>query len=360
MNEDQIMEEIYQLALKSEKNDSDKKGDWHNYLSIIADNRETNKGVLSVLITLLLKKIISPTQDIRLHQAGMLNGFSARGLDAKFVTPFLNQNGFPYMKSGAGALTRSLEQAVPLSLQYPGKIKPVKVRNAFLNCIDMIESDGFDSKEALIFLFQCLIKYRDRDKNFHLIKPINMSIKDMVLKINEHFGSVTKRGGAYLPVLAIYAVYQELIKEVKKYKGCSLLELQPHNAPDSKTGFLGDIQVNDSNGEPFEAVEIKHNIDLTADLVEQCYEKIKTTKVKTFYLLSTKEEITDERISSIVLRIHKTHGCQVIVNGIQTTLKYYLRLLSEPSNFLSAYVDLVNKFCNYEIKDNWQNLFNKN
>lgn len=360
MDENQTLQEIYQLALNSEENASEKKGGWNNSLFVIAENRETNKGVLSVLITLLLKKIVSPKQDIRLHQAGMPGGFSARVFDTKFVTPFLRENGFPYMKSGAGALTRSLEQAVPLNMQYPGKINPKKVRHAFLNCIDMIENSKLNPREALIFIFYYLIKYRDRDKTLYLIKPINMSIKDIVLRINEHFDSVSERGGAYLPVLAIYAVYQELLKEVKKYKGCSLQELRSHNAPDSKTGLLGDIQVNDSNGDPFEAVEVKHGINLTSSLVEQCYEKIKSTKIKTFYLLSTREEITDNKISSIVLKIHQIHGCQMIVNGIQTTLKYYLRLLSEPNNFLSAYVDLVNKDCNYAIKSNWQNLFNKN
>ena len=31
------------------------------------------------------------------------------------------------------------------------------------------------------------------------------------------------------------------------------------------------------------------------------------------------------------------HGCEVIVNGIMPSLKYYLRLLSNPSDFLQGY-----------------------
>ena len=86
-----------------------------------------------------------------------------------------------------------------------------------------------------------------------------MSIRDIVSKINEHFEKCGGEG-SQLPVLAIYAVYKQLVVEFQRYKNCVLCDLQEHNTADSRSGFLGDVQVNRPDQQPFEIVEIKHNI----------------------------------------------------------------------------------------------------
>jgi len=57
------------------------------------------------------------------------------------------------------------------------------------------------------------------------------------------------------------------------------------------------------------------------------------------YLLTTAEPNVDdsEWIDRLVQQIHRQHGCEVIVNGILPSLKYYLRLLSNPKLFLDCY-----------------------
>ena len=325
-------------------------------LGVISSYGESYKAVLAIFTTLMLKKAVSPKQDIRYHQSGMSGGFSARGLDEKIVTPFLKKHGFPYMTSGSGALTRSLEQAVPFNAEYTGSIRSKKLKEVFLAGIDLVQNKNLSPHDTLTYLLTNLIKYRDTDKSMKLVKPKELSIKTIITKISHHIQSA-KTGASRLPVLAIYAVYEQLIKEVNRYKGCSLCPLEEHNASDSKTGKLGDIQVNDSDNNPFEVVEIKHGIELKLELVNACYEKIKNERVKTFYLLSTNERITDERISEKLMNIYEINGCQMIVNGIETTLKYYLRLLKNTNEFLYSYVELLEKKCNYETKRKWNELF---
>jgi hypothetical protein len=46
-------------------------------------------------------------------------------------------------------------------------------------------------------------------------------------------------------------------------------------------------------------------------------------------------------IESEVLRIQQIHGCQVIVNGVYSTLRYYLRLLPDTAEFVDRYVELI-------------------
>ena len=89
----------------------------------------------------------------------------------------------------------------------------------------------------------------------------------------------------------------------------------------------------------FEAVEIKHNIPISSDLVQGAYQKFADTSIHRYYLLTTTEPNVDdpEAIDRLVQQIHRQHGCEVIVNGILPSLKYYLRLLSNPKLFLDCY-----------------------
>lgn len=355
---DKILELAYSRAQDGAPSGLD--GKTAEHIDVIVENSEKNKGVLSVCLTLMLKKAMSPDQDIRKHQASMPGGFSARGLDAKFATPFLRKENFPFMAAGAGALTRSLEQSVPYDENYTGKIKPPTVREAFLECIARLQNGDCGAEDAMRYLLRGLIIRRDRDRNLKLIKPKNRSIAATVEKIGKHF-TKAGQGGSRLPVLAIYAVYKQMIAEVGKYRGCRLCDLQPHTSADRKSGFLGDIQINDGEGKPVEAVEIKHGILLTPGLIEECYDKFKTVPgVRTYYLLST-DERTDHcaEIGEIAMRIHRDHGCQVIANGIQSTLRYYLRLMRSTDNFLDEYVGLVEQECSYDIKMLWQKLWER-
>ncbi len=97
----------------------------------IVEKEETFKGVYTVLITSLVYKSNYPNQDIRFHQANMDNGYSGRSFDTKFITPFLKQKQFLGAMKESGWLTRSLEQNLPYTLDYPGKISNIAVKKRF-------------------------------------------------------------------------------------------------------------------------------------------------------------------------------------------------------------------------------------
>ena len=328
------------------------------HLDAILAASENNRGVLAVVATLLLKKSVLPKQDIRLHRAGMPGGFSGRGLDSRLVTPFLKRNNFPAMQSGSGWLTRSLEQDAPYDGKYPGRIKPPSLRAAFLGAIDEVQSGRADAGDALAFLLAGLISRRDASAGIRLHRPINLPIAEIIARLAAHFAS-PERGAARLPTLAIYAAYQRLTTEALRYEGCKLEPLESHTAADEKTGLLGDVQVNGADGRPMEAVEIKHNIPLTAALVRDCYAKFKASPVRTFYLLSTSDRPVDQpEIDREVSGIRRNHGCEVIVNGLTPSLKYYLRLLKDAGAFVDAYVTLLENdpAINYALKKAWNQL----
>ena len=328
-------------------------------LDIILENSEKKKGVLAVVVTSLIKKIMDPKQDIRKHQDKMNDGYSGRSLDFHVVTPFLKENQFPAMAE-SGWLTRSLEQSQPYTLDYLGAVTPKKLKTSFLNIFDIIENKKVNANASLIYLFQGLVSIRNSNSELKLANPVNLSIGVIISHLNEHFTSNYQSSGASrLPVLAIYSSYKQMIGEIGRYKKCKLKPLEAHTSADRRSGAIGDIEIVDEDQNVFEAVEIKHNIKITSNMVNEANIKFRSAPVKRYYLLSTDETIkNDNTITDEIIKISQTHGCQVIVNGVMDTLKYYLRLLNNPDDFIRHYVDLLEKedAIKFEHKQKWNDI----
>ena len=322
----------------------------------IIDRQDGNRAVLTVLITLLLKKTLDPDQDIRLHQAQMEGGFSGRSLDTSEVTPFMKDMTFPSM-SESGWLTRSLEQSVPYNLDYPGSIRPVRVKEAFLSLVDGVQSHNLPPQDTLIRIFLGLIEFRDRNANLNLSRPINLSVSEAVSKINQHH-SAQLQGAARLPVLAIHAILTILVKELDRYEDCEVLPLEHHTAADSRTNLIGDIHIVDSEGILFEGYEIKHNIPITSRLIQDSFEKFHTTTVRRFYILTTHDRDDYSEFAPDIQRIASTHGCQLILNGVDRTLLYYLRLIRDTTEFIHQYVSNLetDPSVSFQLKEAWNEI----
>lgn len=341
----EVLQKVYDESLyQTAKNDfsTDLDNEIVNDLDLLVGRSEQNKGMITVLITLITHKIVSPKQDIRYHQAQLPNGFAGRGIDQQYVTPFMKSVSFPAMAS-SGWLTRSLEQAHPYDMDYPGKIKPENVKMAFLKTIDKIQNTDISAEKVLNYIFKQLIKQRD-NLNIELAKPHSLSISNIIKVLEKHFTfKYVGSGASRLPTLAIYAAYQCMMNQVSRYNGKILCPLESHNSADKQSGRIGDIDINNDNGSAFEGVEIKHEIKITKQLITDAYEKFKVHNTDRYYLLTTAnmDSADWESIDKEIQRISQIHGCQVIVNGVYTTLKYYLRLVEDPAEFIDRYVELL-------------------
>ena len=328
-------------------------------LDTIAFASENSKGVLAVTLTSLVYKLLHPEQDIRRHQQSIEGGYSGRTFDSHYITPFLRAKSFPNMAE-SGWLTRSLEQKVPYGLDYPGAIKPKSLKEAFLGTLDMVENDSFDLEAAIQYLFARLALIRD-SRIIELAKPKNLSILDIIKVLEAHFTSAYKcRGASRLPVIAFYAACQAMMPELKRYEGMSLLPLESHNSADARSGRLGDIDVVGGDGKPFEAVEVKYDIPIDRNIVDRAKEKILPSSVSRYYILSTVPVHKDEipYISEIVKQVKNSHGCQIVVNGIIPSLKYYLRLLSDTTLFVEKYAQLLatDESVKFEHRQRWNEI----
>ncbi|MCD7955808.1 MAG: hypothetical protein LUG93_08680 [Lachnospiraceae bacterium] len=362
MVHEELLHQIYEIAAKKavlDDPDFELPDYTVNTITGLVENSETNKGVISVLTTLFVHKIVDPQQDIRYHQAKLENGFAGRVIDKAEVTPFLKSVSFPAMAE-SGWLTRSLEQPHPYDMDYPGAITPKAVKTMFLSIIYEVQIQGISAEKVLICFFTLLIKRRD-SLQIELAKPHSLSIASIIKILERHFTyHYTCSGASRLPTLAVYAAYQCMMLQVSRYDSKILCPLESHNSADRQSGRIGDIDVNNADGSAFEGVEIKHEIPITQQLVADAYEKFKIYNTDRYYLLTTAnmDNADWEAIDKEIQRISHIHGCQVIVNGVYSTLKYYLRLVEDPAEFIDRYVELMktDKTIKFQHKVAWNDI----
>ncbi|WP_288644462.1 DNA methyltransferase [uncultured Helicobacter sp.] len=320
------------------------------FLEIITQNAYTQKAVWTVLITLLFYKFLNPKQDIRYHKIELENGFSGRSFDTKIVTPTLRKLGLPAMAE-SGWLTRSLEQAYPYTLDDKGKIANQKLKNAFLqllNIVETCENKEKGAEKAKDFLNALFVMMKDEiQKHKITIVPLDskdtLSITHIIKFLDSHFQHNYQISGASkLPVLAFYAIYQILIKELKRYENCTLAPLGSHTASDRTSKSAGDIEIF-KDKKIYEAIEIKLNREIDSNMIAIAYSKICKFAPKRYSIFSTaniKEQEKDEIFSQIE-KIKNEHGCQVIVNGVLPSIKYYLCLIENLDEFIENYSHLL-------------------
>lgn len=328
----------------------------------IVDKEETFKGVFTVLLTSLIYKCLHPEQDVRKHQANMENGYSGRSFDTKYVTPFMKQKRFLGAMKESGWLTRSLEQNIPYNLNFPGKIQNKDVKSSFLNILHDVEENGANPEKYVLAIMAYSIKCK-KDKTVTLINPIeketSWTINEIMNSLHKHFYFQYKsRGASILPVIALYSLYQCITEELKRFEGKSLDKLASHNSCDKSSGETGDIVVrNNYDNSIYEVVEVKFDIPINAIMIEDAYNKISEQPVQRYYLLSTVTPSEEERVAidEMIYKIREEHGCQIIVNGVFPTIKYYLRLLDNTDIFVERYVKNLsdNTEINFEHKIAW-------
>ncbi len=366
----QFLDEIYQeatqlnsiLALSLSESQIEK-------VKLIANKEEVSKGVFTVLSTSLVYKCINPTQDVRYHQANMDNGYSGRSFDTKYITPFMKQKRFLGAMKESGWLTRSLEQNVPYDLNYPGKIQGAGVKSSFLAILDEISVQGVSARDYIIALWHFSIIEKNK-KSIVLINPIekeaSLTINEIMESLNAHFYFKYKsRGASILPVLALYSLYECVLTELKRFDDMYLEPLTSHHSSDRSSGATGDIVVKrKSDDSIYEVVEVKFEIPIDYIMIDDIYKKISSKNIQRYYVLSTITPTTEETIqlNEIVCKIRDEHGCQVIINGLIPTIKYYLRLIENTDIFVERYLKNLadNTEVNYEHKITWNQIINKN
>ncbi len=339
-------------------------------VNLMISKIESNKSLVSALITSFVKKIIDNKQDIRLPRTDFDGGYSARSLDTKFTTPFFKRHFPKYANKESAFLTLATREKIKWTKEEGVnlKIRDKELKKTFLNILDDIENGKHKPFDYLIAFFVALINLSKKDEQiFEIAKA--QEVKKEALNINvilemlaKHFSN---KLSSRLPVIAIYSIYEVLMPLLSRYKNKKLIDLAVHTSSDKHS--FGDIEIYDESNLPFEIVEIKHNIPITKDLIFDIAKKTENTKINRYYVLTTYEEgfesVEDEKgINDFILKIKIGRNIDIIANGILPTIKYYLRFIDDYKLFLETYTkNLIKDASNStEIKkfhiEGWTNI----
>lgn len=351
------------------------------YPEIITVNIDTlinridkNKSLLSALVTSLVKKIIEPTQDIRLHRTDFVGGYSARSLDTAVTAPFFKKYFPKYANKETSFLTLATREKIKWT-KITGKnlkIRDRELKNSFLEIFDTVEKGKTKPEEVLVYIFikLHLLSLQQKMVFDGTIETANyldiININSVLKMLERHF---EMKLSSRLPVIAIYSVYQQLFKEVKRYEKKILRSLNVHTSNDKHE--YGDIGIWNIDETPFEMVEIKHKISIDRNLIFDIVKKSEGTSIERYYILTTaKENFTsaeeEDYINKFILKIKKESGLEIIANGIYYTLKYYMRFIDDYEEFIRAYTyNLITDAKNStEVKEyhitEWQNILKEN
>jgi DNA (cytosine-5)-methyltransferase 1 len=347
----EILEKFYQQAIELIENQalSEIQEEIKVSLDIFIQKIETDKSLIQVIITTLLKKIIKPEQDIRLHMAKFPNGYSARVLDTKVTTPFFKINFPRYANKETAFLTKAtraeiiwnFEEGIKLPLRSKSLVEP----EPFLTLIDKIENQKIDIEQCIIYILSqlhLLSQYHE----VVFLETLEVANSVSIININRVMKMVERHFqeplSSRLPVIVILAIYKQLFKTIRRFENKILLPLNVHTSAD-KHGY-GDIEIRDNHNNPFEILEIKHNVPIDRNMILDIVKKSANTTIERYYILTTYKDCfinqdEEEYINELILNIKRESGLEIIANGIVNTLKYYLRFIEDYREFINTYTE---------------------
>ncbi|MCI2395597.1 hypothetical protein [Aliiroseovarius sediminis] len=313
---------------------------------------------LTNIVTALAIKSAYPDIDSRYHMVRIqkpVSHFSHRPVSENIIYPWLSKNKFDGAKSGWQ--TRVFERPKPYKPDYDEAIGAVK--QEFLYCYKAIEEDGELASEALKYLVFGQIIRREA-KRINLVVPKISDIATIIKHFENHFHSTYKsKGASRLPVLALHSLYRLIMPELKRFDGFDLADLELHSAADAQTGATGDIEIKNDDGSVFEALEVKHLQIVTSNMVDIASQKLIDRSVDRYYILTTHAScVPGDDILTQAKEVQESTGCQIIVNGVLPTLRYYLRLVSDPSAIFPHYVELLKSDTDigFEHRERWNQI----
>lgn len=332
-------------------------------LEAMAKYCEKASGGYSNLITSLsIKAVYGDKVDVRYHQVQIQNqtdkpaGFNFRGISESVIYEWMEAHEFHGAKSGWQ--TRTFERPKPYMFTYDENIGTIK--KPFLICYDQVETHNQSAQIALAFLFWRRLQLREASKII-LAVPKIQDVLQITHLFEAHFFYKYKdsKGASRLPVLALYSIYTVLLSELNRYNNKKLKPLEAHSAADAQTGAIGDIEIVNEDNSPFEAVEVKHGLPVTKATIDIAKQKIRGSQVDRYYILTTHpQHEPGEDVMTEVEIVKKLLGCQLIVNGVIPTIKYYLRILSNPGAVLPVYAEKLkeDKAIGFEHRDIWNKI----
>lgn len=304
-----------------------------------------NKAPIRVLLACSLAKIHNPNVDIRkpYTEIGDDDVFSGRAYDENYVGPFVLKHRLP-VNATTAFLTpalRNRDTVLVTTLDLQGR--PKEVYSAMLELLDDVFQSRLTATELLSELIRQLVFERDTAKSrmesllvgMRPADDTRLSSERIVSLINQHMMS---KNSSRLPVLVVAAAYKAVEQLIKEHAG----RLEAHNAADSQTEALGDVQIMlEADDTLVTCYEVKMRPVTESDITHAVLKLSKSPKRSENYIFVTTDRI-DPDISDFARTFYDQIGIEIVILDCIGFVRHFLHLFHRHRiQFLDAYQSLV-------------------
>lgn len=307
----------------------------------------SNRSAVRVLISCCLAKVHNSTFDIRkpYTEIGDSDCFSGRTYDEQYITAFIHKNNLPCNNTTAFLTPawRNRNETLTRNLRIAGK--PPLLYAKILELLDAVYTNHISAEDILAETIRLLILLRNERQNrinaltealSKTKEGMPLSSESIIKLIEQH---ISLPHTSRLPVLLITAAYraaQSLLQE-------KVLDLQSHNAVDTKTGALGDVEITLINDAQVITVYEMKDKKITREDIEIALQKIVSINntLDNYIFITTKE--IDLEVKNYALSLYEeTGGIEFALLDCIGFVRHYLHLFHRlRSNFLEEYQSLI-------------------
>ena len=246
MTPDEILERAYHGMMHSLDKPQIKQPGIQAHVSTVCRNMRNRAGVRLVLAC-ALAKIDTPSVDIRkpYTEIGDQDTFSGRAFDEKYIAPFVIKHELPCNPTTAFLTPALCNRNTTLTPDLNLSGRPKEVYAAVLYLLTAVHEGYITASQLLNETIRQLIILRDEKKQRmqSLIRSLKaahgelaLSAEHIITIIQQHLAT---KGASRLPVLVVAAAYTV----AQPYLRERVLPLEAHNAADSQTHAIGDVQI---------------------------------------------------------------------------------------------------------------------
>lgn len=305
-----------------------------------------NRSGVRALMACLLAKLHRPEVDIRkpYTEIGGDDCYSGRRYDEQFIAEFITAHDLPCNRTTA-FLTPAFRNHDEMLTRYTSMVgTPQVLYENFLALLDDVAQERVSSERLLLEILRQLLLLRD-ERNSRLSSqlagqkksdPSLLTVESIVNIVQNH---LSQPYSSRLPVLAILAVYKTIESALNE----RIVPLQAHNAADSQTDSLGDIEIAVRESDEVVTVYEMKTRKITRDDFSQAVQKLASKKIGVKQYLFIGTQPISEDVEEHVRELNESHfGVEFAILDCITFIRYFLHLFYQVRiNFLNIYQDLV-------------------
>lgn len=311
----------------------------------VARNRQNRAGA-RLLLACSLAKVHNATLDIRkpYTEIGTSDSYSGRSYDEQFVEPFVFKHALPCNPTTAFLTPALRNRAIILTPNVDLVGRPKQVYEYCLQLFDDVYMGRVTANDLLAEVLRQLVLHRDemreqlevRVSRLQNPSQIPLSSEDITTLVKQHLAS---RRSSRLPVLVVAAAYQA----AEEFLGERVLPLLGHNAADSQTGALGDLEIvllADDSG-VVTSYEMKTR-RVTREDIDKALMKIDASSYLIDNYLFITTDIIDRDVADYAASIYDRTGTEIAILDCIGFIRHFLHLFHRlRMTFLDAYQKLL-------------------